>query len=141
MSGLNMGDALVALGSVTTLTVGDKLTLQLPAPFRVYSWGFYVNTTALDATPTALLAALDRNVINGATRTNAVGGKSFSQAVDRALGSILEVVPTLPLDFAVGEQAIIEVTQAPTAGAAVAFIVYRPQTVGLGNSLRFDASI
>jgi hypothetical protein len=141
MSGLNMGDALIALGSVTTLTVGDKLTLQLPCPFRVYGWGYYINTTALDATPNALLAALDRNVINGATRTNAVGGKTLSMAIDRALGSVLEVVPTSALDFAVGEQAIVEVTQEPSAGAGVAFIVYRPQTLALGNALRFDASI
>ena len=139
MSGLNMGDALIELGAAS-FAAGDRVTLMRPFPFRVYGWGFYVNTTAVSAT--AFTARLARNVIATATRTNGIGGKTFSTAAAaQALGRVLEVVPTLPLDFAVGEQAIVEIQTAPGAGSGQAFIIYRPQTLDLGNALRFNLSV
>jgi hypothetical protein len=140
MSGLNMGDALVEVSTVAAFAAADRITLQRPFPFRVYGWGFAVSSVAVTAT--AFVARFSRNVIATATRTNGIGGKTFSTAAAaQALGRVLEVRPTLPLDFAMGEQAILEITTAPGAGSGYAFVLYRPQTVDLGNALLFNFSV
>jgi hypothetical protein len=140
MSGLTMGDALIEVSSVAAFAAADRITLQRPHPFRVYSWGFVVSSVAVTAT--AFVARLCRNVIATATRTNGIGGKTFSTAsAAQALGRTLEVRPTLPLDFAMGEQCILEITTAPGAGSGFAWIAYRPQSVDQGNALLFNFSV